>query len=80
MLMHLKMDAISSMCSNKIELLLLYTFVQLRNFFSKALGQFYVFDSDHQKNVALIVTNYCTVANKFNDFLYSLVINLFDLL
>ena len=49
--------------------------------------EFYVFDSDHQKIIALIVTNYCTVAhvflyvaNKFNDFLYSLVINLFDLL
>ena len=48
--------------------------------FSKAMGQFYVFDSDHQKIIALIVTNYCTVAKKFNDFLYSLVINLFDLL
>ena len=55
--------------------------------FSKAMGQFYVFDSDHQKIIALIVTNYCTVAhvflyvaNIFNDFLFSLVINLFDLL
>ena len=58
--------------------------------FSKAMGQLnriYVFDLDHQKIIALIVTNYCTVAhvflyvaNIFNDFLFSLVINLFDLL
>ena len=55
--------------------------------FSKAMGQFYVFDSDHQKIIALIVTNFCTVAhvflyvaNKFYDFLYSLVINLLDIL
>ena len=51
MLMHLEMAAMSPMCSNKIELLLLYTCVQLRKCFQRQWVnwiEFYVFYLDHR--------------------------------